>query len=180
MLFYWLLLIVAVAARLLPHPANVAPIGALALFVGAIGISQTQRTNRWAILILPIVALFISDWMIGFYTWQVMLSVYIGFILSIGIGLLVRQYSNNWLVIAYASLASSCLFFLLTNAAVWAFTPMYSKGMTGLIESYIMALPFFRNSVFGDLLYTGVFFCAYQLASNKLTINQLTNKLANQ
>ena len=57
-----LLIILGFATRLLPHPANFAPITAIALFAGI------YLPKRWAI-ILPLIAMFISDIFIGFYTW---------------------------------------------------------------------------------------------------------------
>lgn len=160
-MFYFLLIIFAVASRLLPHPANVAPIGALALFVGTTALTQKSRGGKLAAYLLPLIALLASDWIIGFYTWQVMVSVYLGFALTTGIGIFARKH-YHWSTIVVASLSSSLLFFLLTNAAVWAFTPLYAKTAAGLSQSYVMALPFFRNSLLGDLLYTGVLFGVYE------------------
>lgn len=170
---YLLLAILAVASRLLPHAANVAPIGALALFIGATALAFKSKNERIAAYTLPIVALAISDVMIGLYSWQVMASVYVGFAITIGLGLLVRK-SYHWSTIAAASLAGSVIFFLLTNAAVWAFTPMYAKDFSGLLASYTAALPFFRNSLVGDIVYTGVLFGAYELArrANPKTVEQ--------
>lgn len=164
MMVYLLLIILAVATRLAPHPVNVAPIAALALLAGATGLQQTTKAGRMAAFALPLIALGISDWLIGFYTWQVMASVYLGFAITAVLGFVVRRH-YSWPTIFAASLTGSIIFFLLTNAAVWAFTPMYAKTLAGLMESYAMALPFFRNSLFGDLVYTAVLFGAYELAS---------------
>lgn len=170
MLFYIVLTLLAVGSRLLPHPANIAPIAALALFAGAIG-SQLPTKQRWLAASLPFVALLASDLLIGVYTWQVMASVYVGFAITLGLGYLVK-HSYHWSTIVGASLTGSVIFFLLTNAAVWAFTPMYAKDLSGLLESYAMALPFFRNSLIGDLLYTGVLFGTYELAIRHYAKNQ--------
>jgi hypothetical protein len=163
MLPYLILTIIAVATRLLPHAANVAPIGGLALFLGATALNETTRLNKTAAFAVPIIALFVSDILIGFYTWEVMVSVYAGFILTLLLGLAVRKFYRIEMVVG-ASIAASIIFFLLTNAAVWAFTPMYHKTLAGLMQSYTMALPFFRNSLFGDLAYSAVLFGAYELA----------------
>jgi hypothetical protein len=162
-MIYSLLVLLAIITRLLPHAANVAPIGALALFAGATALDQPGKFGKIAAYLLPFAALIISDTIIGFYTWQVMVTVYLGFLISLGLGLLIRR-SYRWQTIIGASLAGSVIFFLLTNAAVWAFTNLYSHNLTGLIESYIAALPFFRNSLIGDLLYTGAIFGAYAYA----------------
>jgi len=143
-----ILTIVGFAARLLPHPANFAPIGALALFGGL------YLPKKWA-LILPLATMFISDIFVGFYAWQIMLSVYVSFVLVVGIGLLVRK-NKKFRTILGGTILGSILFFLITNAAVWAFGTMYIHNLSGLLQSYTMAIPFFRNSLLGDLFYTGV------------------------
>lgn len=169
---YILLVILAALSRLMPHPANVAPIGALALFAGTYALSMKSTGSKTAAFVLPFVAMLASDLIIGTYTWQVMLSVYLGFAITLGLGLLVRK-QLHWSTVVAASLVSSVIFFLLTNAAVWAFTPMYTKDFAGLTQSYVAALPFFRNSLLGDLAYTGVLFGMYAVATNA----QLSRKL---
>jgi len=143
-----LLITLGLIARLLPHPANFAPIAAIALFGGL------YLPRRWA-LILPLTAMFISDIFIGFYSWQVMVSVYLGFILIGVIGLLVRK-NKKFHTILGGTLLGSIIFYLLTNAAVWAFGTMYVHSLSGLMQSYYMALPFFKNSLLGNFFYVGI------------------------
>lgn len=142
------LIILGISARLLPHPANFAPIGALALF------GSLYLPRRWA-LIVPLGALMLSDAIIGFYSPKMMISVYLSFALVDLIGLWVKKH-KNFRTILGGTLLGSTLFFLITNAAVWGFGTMYTLDFSGLIQSYQMALPFFRNSLLGDLFYTGV------------------------
>jgi hypothetical protein len=40
---------------------------------------------------------------------------------------------------------------------------MYPRSFSGLMECYLLAIPFFRNTILGDLFYTGVFFGSYEL-----------------
>ncbi len=150
------LVIFAVIARLIPHVPNVAPISALALF------GASYLPKRWA-LGLPITALLISDAIIGFYG-PTMIAVYGSFVLVGLIGLWVRSHRSVATVIS-ASLAGSILFFLITNAAVWL-DPVagYAPGLPGLLASYAAGLSFFRNTLVGDLGYTGLFFGGYELA----------------
>lgn len=142
------LIILGISARLLPHPANFAPIGALALF------GSLYLPRRWA-LIVPLGAMMLSDALIGFYSSKIMISVYLSFILVSLIGLWVRQHKSFATVLG-GTVLGSVLFFLITNASVWAFGTMYTHDFSGLMQSYYMALPFFRNSLLGDLFYTGV------------------------
>lgn len=151
----YLLILTAVVLRLVPHVPNFAPVAALALFGGA------YLKKKWAI-ILPILAMLISDYFIGFYSWKVMLSVYLSFVLVGLIGLLVRRHKTLLTVIG-GTLAGSVLFYLITNFAVWAFGAMYPHNFGGLIASYVAAIPFFRGTLLGDFFYVGLLFGSYEL-----------------
>lgn len=148
------------AARFLPHPANFAPIGAIAIFSGL------YLPKKWA-LILPLAAMFFSDLFIGFYAWPIMLSVYAGFVIMGVIGLIVRKNKKLSAILGGAILGS-LIFYLVTNGAVWAFGSLYPHTAAGLLESYYMAIPFFRNSLLGDLFYTGVLVGAYEVSLARL------------
>jgi len=149
--FQWfiitLLIIFGFALRLVPHPANFTPIGAIALFGGL------YLPKRLALL-LPIGVMIISDAFIGFYTWQIMLAVYASFLFMGFIGLWLRNHKSALPIIS-GTMAGSLLFFIITNGAVWAFGAMYAHTFSGLMQSYLMGLPFFKNTLFGDLLYVG-------------------------
>lgn len=149
------LIIIGAFARLIPHPANFAPITAIALF-GGVYLRKKQA------LTLPIAAMILSDFFIGFDSIPMRLSVYGSFLISVFIGFWIKNHKNSKNIVL-ASLFSSVLFFIITNFAVWAFGGMYPKNIYGLTESYFLAIPFFRNTVFGDLFYTGVFFGSYEL-----------------
>ena len=151
----YLLIILAIATRFIPHPANFTAIGAIALFSGL-------YLNKKQALFLPLIAMFISDIFIGFYSFYIMASVYIGFALVVIIG---QQLQNNIkiLPIAFGALSGSVLFFLLTNTAVWAFGTMYTHDITGLIASYYSALPFFRNELLGNVFYITTLVGGYEM-----------------
>lgn len=140
--------------RLLPHAPNFAPIAAIALF------GSVYLNKRYA-LILPIAAMFISDIFLGFH--DTMLYVYGAFLLTGIMGLWLRKHKNV-LNILGSALASSVLFFLITNFGVWV-QGMYARDLSGLVQSYVMAIPFFKNTLLGNLFYTGVFFGSYELAA---------------
>jgi len=150
----FLLITLGIAARFFPHPANFAPIGAIAIFSGI------YLPKKWAIA-LPLAAMFFSDIFIGFYAWPIMLSVYGGFVVMGLIGLLVRRNKKLSTVLG-GTILGSVIFFLVTNGAVWAFGTLYAHNLAGLMQSYIMAIPFFRNSLLGDLFYTGILVGAYE------------------
>jgi len=144
----YLLIILGVATRLLPHPANFTPLAAIALFGGM------YLEKKWAILV-PLIAIFASDFFIGFYSWPIMLSVYAGFAVAGLIGITLRE-NKKFHTILGGTLLGSMIFFALTNFAVWAFGTMYAHNLPGLLQCYYMAIPFFKNSLIGDLFYTGV------------------------
>jgi hypothetical protein len=87
--------------------------------------------------------------------------VWLSFVLVGLIGLVVRKRKNPATVIL-GSLAGSIVFYLVTNWAVWAFGTMYAPNFGGLLESYVRAIPFFRNTLLGDLVFTGLLFGAYE------------------
>jgi uncharacterized membrane protein len=161
-----LLIILGLTARLLPHPPNFTPIAAIALFGGL------YLPKRWAI-IAPLVAVLISDIFIGFYNWKMMLAVYGSFALMGYLGLWAKKNKSLARVVG-GTLIGSILFFLVTNWSVWAFGTMYAKTLTGLIESYTLAIPFFRNSLLGNLFYVTIL-----VGSMELVLLQKNNKAKN-
>jgi len=148
-----ILVALGVATRLLPHPANFTPLAAIAMFSGF-------YFSKKIAIALPAVAMLIGDIFIGFYEWPVMISVYVCFILSFAIGRLVKKFQNATGILS-ATLGGSVVFYLVTNWAVWQFSPWYAKTFSGLINCYIAALPFFRNTLMGDIFFSGVLFGAY-------------------
>ncbi len=155
-----ILVVVSIAARLLPHLANIAPVGALALFAGV------YLPRRFAYL-LPIIAMVISDIFLGFYEWPVMAAVYGSFLLMVFIGSRVQRHFHP-LTVGLGALSGSVIFFLLTNFATWAFTQMYPHTWNGLMWAYTMGLPFFKWTVIGDLAWSVAFFGGYALAQKFL------------
>ncbi|MFA6171548.1 MAG: DUF6580 family putative transport protein [Patescibacteria group bacterium] len=150
------ILVIALAAgsRLIDHPFNFTPIAAMSIFAGC------YFHKRWGVL-LPLLAMVLSDYIIGFYHWPVMISVYLGVALSYYIGWQLAR-NKKWPGVLGASVFSSVLFFLLTNFSVWAFFNWYPHTLTGLLNCFTLALPFFRNSLAGDLTYTLIFFGAFE------------------
>ncbi len=144
----FLLVILGILTRLLPHPANFTPIAATALFAG-------MYLPKKLAIIIPMAAMLASDIVLGFYLWPVMVSVYISFAIVGIIGLLISKQRKISTVVG-GTLLGSIIFFLITNWAVWAFGTMYIHNLNGLMQSYLMALPFFRNTLLGDLFYTGI------------------------
>lgn len=148
----------AVILRLIPHIPNVAPIAAIALFGGV------YLNKRYA-FVVPLIAMFLSDIFLGFHS--TMLYVYGSFLLTGVIGLWLKTHKTVKNVV-FASLFSSLLFFVITNFGVWLSGAMYAKTLSGFFECYTLAIPFFRNTILGDLFYTGVFFGGYEVVHHFL------------
>lgn len=154
------LIAVGFVGRLLPHLPNATPIAALA-FVGSMFFS------RKVALLLPLGVLFLSDLFVGFYSFGLMLSVYGSFVVIALLSWYLNQ-KKNLIAMGYLVVAGSFSFYLITNAAVWWFTPWYEKSLAGLMLSYELGLPFLRNMLMGDLIYTftlvGAVMCVSYLA----------------
>ena len=151
----FLLITAGALLRLAPHEPNVAPISAMALFGGA-------YLSRKSALIFPLLVMVVSDLFLGFH--DTIGWVYASFILIALIGMTLHTRVSIGTVL-FATVSSSILFYLITNFGVWATGTMYSKDLSGLLQSYTMAIPFFRNTFLGDVFYTGVFFGGYELLS---------------
>ncbi len=151
-------------ARLLPHAPNFAPVGALAIMAG------TYLPKKHA-LFLPLAVMLVSDYFIGFYDIKIMLAVYFSFLLYVVMGSIFGKERKVGKLTGSAFLGS-ILFFIITNFAVWAFSPWYSKDLSGLLLSYTLALPFFKNTLLGDLFYTATFFVIYEFALKKIILQK--------
>lgn len=152
-----LLILMGAAMRLAPHAANFTPIAALALFGGV-------YMKRGYAFLIPLAAVIVPDMIIGFDSLQSRLTVYGSFLLIGLIGLAIRKRKNLMTVTA-GSLGGSIVFYLITNFAFFYQPTMYPHNLSGILSSYYNALPFFRNTVLGDLFYTGVLFGLYELAA---------------
>ena len=153
--FTFTLIFLAALSRLLPHLPNFAPITALALFGG-------MYLDKKHTFIVPIAAMLISDYFIGFYPG--MIWVYASFIAIGFIGLLLRNHRGVVQTVG-ATLAGSILFFVVTNFGVWISSQVsYPHNVAGLVECYVAAIPFFRNTLLGDVVYVGAMFGLFELA----------------
>ena len=163
-----IVLVFAVAlSRLFPHPLNFTPIGAIALFAGV------NFSKKYSLL-LPIIAMLVSDYFLGFYS--TMYWVYSSLILMSVVGILIKEKKSIPIIIG-ATLLNSILFFVITNFGVWFGGVMYPQSFSGLVDCYIAAIPFFRNSITGDLFYVAVIFGLFEVS--KILIKNLKLESSN-
>ena len=132
----------ALITRLMPHPPNFAPITGIALFSGA-----NFSNKRWA-LILPIVCLFITDIFLGFHS--LMVVIYGSFLCISAVSFFLNK------ITFWSVFGASLFFFLVSNFGVWYF--YYPNTWDGFIQCYALALPFYGNTLAGDLFYTAFLF----------------------
>jgi hypothetical protein len=163
------MILAAAASRLVPHPPNFAPIGAMALFGGA-----CFADKRLAFAV-PLAAMALSDLALGFYNqtpW-----VYGSFALIVCVGFRLRQRRKP-LSIAAAALASSILFYVVTNFGVWLTAALYPRTAAGLVTCYVAAIPFFRNTLLGDVVYSAALFGGLALAQKRFAVLRESTALA--
>ena len=151
------LIFLAAVVRILPHPWNFTPIGAMALFSGVM-----FRDRRVAFL-FPLVALLAGDLFVGLH--RLIPVVYVSFLLSVLIGTRLANH-RNILRIGGAGFLGALQFFLITNFAVWQLLGTYPHTPAGLAACYIAGLPFFGNTLAGDALYATLFFGSFALAEH--------------
>lgn len=152
------LLVLGVVARLAPHPWNMTPTMAIALYAG------TYLSKRWSVL-LPLLIVGTTDVILSWhdtvpFTWGALA-------LASLLGWWVRQQPSA-ARIAGAGLAGAVLFFLISNFGVWLVGGIYQRTMAGLWTCYVAAIPFFRNAVIGDFFYTAVLFGGHALLAGQL------------
>ncbi|TAE24252.1 MAG: hypothetical protein EAZ91_20710 [Cytophagales bacterium] len=153
--------------RLVPHWPNFTPIAALALF----GAAMFER--KWLGLVVPFLAMLLSDAIIGFH--GSMGAVYLSFGLTWLIGAYALRQPTAARV-AGAAVASSVLFFLITNFAVWFGSSFYPQTGAGLMACYAAGLAFyngqsfFLNGLAGDLFFSGLLFGGYYLLQQRFSV----------
>lgn len=163
------IILVAALSRLLPHPFNFTPIGAIALFGGA------QFSRKYLAFLVPLAAMLVSDLLIGFH--GTMWAVYLAFILTVAIGMGFLRKITAGRVFGSA-LVSSVLFFLITNFAVWyGSSGFYPQTLAGLGACYAAGLQFYQqtffgnlflNTIMGDLFFSGLLFGSYELIKRRI------------
>jgi hypothetical protein len=144
-------ILIAVWFRLIPHPPNVTPITSLALFSGL------MFQKRWLSILVPLVAMFISDMVLGFG--MISLWVYSAFIMITMLGWFLNQMNVKSIFL------SSLVFFIVSNFGVWFMD--YPHTIEGLIMCYTLAIPFFGYSIVGDLFWGFFIKYSYKLTENR-------------
>lgn len=142
--------------RVIPHIPNFTPVGGLSLFLGSrVGFFQGS-------IVLSLVMI-ISDFFIGFHS--KMMWVYGSFIISVFLGSFLRKKTSP-IALFFMSFFSSFIFYLITNFGVWFEGILYPKTLSGLLNSYIMGIPFYKNAIIGDILFSFFYFYFFEYLYN--------------
>lgn len=149
------LIIIGVALRLVPHTANFAPVGAIALFGGAV---LSTKVGWW----LPVVVMAISDIFLGLH--DTILFTWGSFMLIALLGMSMRNKSD-WFRVPAGAIGSAIIFFVISNFGVWVEGRLYPHTIQGLIDCYVAAIPFLKTSFLADLFYGMALFGSYALAT---------------
>ena len=147
-----LFILIAVWFRLIPHLPNFTPVTSLALFSGL------MLKRKWLSISIPLVAMMLSDLVLGFSS--ISIWVYLGFVLVTIIGWFLNKMNIK------SILLSSLIFFIISNFGVWMLD--YSHTFEGLIMCYTLAIPFFGYSIMGDLFWGLTFKYSYKLLESKI------------
>lgn len=146
-----LLILLSIVGRLIPHPANATPVGAMALVGGA----KLPKIWRWT---TPFIALLLSDILLQLFFNTTAFSietpfVYGSFAVSIFLGRFI-QGNHRYFKLGTLSLVGSLQFFLLTNFGTWLGGLLYPPTLSGLAQCYTMALPYLSNTLVGDMAWS--------------------------
>lgn len=173
-----LMILTAAFCRLIPHPANFAPIGAMALFGAA------HYKSKWSAFLVPLLALWLSDLAVNniLYTshYKTFTLFYSGFYWTYGatalttiVGFFLLK-KINILTVAGSSLAASVMFFLVTNFGVFPGNPVYSQDLKGLLDCYNAGIPFFGGTLAGNIFYSAVLFEGFALSQKQFPVLRTT------
>lgn len=168
------IILLAAFSRIIPHPANFSPLGAIALFGAA------HFSKKWQVLLIPIAATWLSDLFInnviyaeyysqftwfydGFY-WQYLSYIFIALIAMP----IFKKVTKERVLLG--ALASTFIFFLISNVGCFVGNSYYPQNFMGLMNCYVAGIPFIKGTLLGDLFYSAVLFGGFAFAQYKLPV----------
>jgi len=157
------LILVLSFTRLIPHPWNFTPILAASIFSGF------YFKNFFLGLFLVIFSMFLGDLYLGFHS--TMFFTYVSLALAVAIGILIKNFKFSEILVS--GLTSSICFFVITNFGAWLTLEMYEKNLSGLINSYVLAIPFFHNTLISTLVYLILIKLLFNYVFEKKSLQQM-------
>ena len=141
------LILVITLSRLIPHPYNFTPVIAAGIFSGF------YIRQFFLVFFVIILSMFVGDLYLGFH--NTMFFTYIALIVPVALGIMIKRFRFSEILVS--GLISSVCFFLVTNFGAWITLNMYEKNLDGLFASYVLAIPFFHNTLISTFLYLILF-----------------------
>ncbi len=165
--FPYVIIVLAILVRFLPHTANFTPVGAMLLLAGAC----LPARRFW----FPLAAIIASDFILTRFVYHYPYSaeqyfVWLGWIAMLGLGWSLHGRERAWRI-GFTTVAGSLSFFLISNFGVWL-TGWYSHTLAGLEACYVAGLPFYRQAASGDLVFAAVFFGALAWLRHRAALEQ--------
>ena len=160
------LIFILILAKLIPHSPNFTPIIAAAMLSGYF------FKNIYLSFLTLLISMLLADAFIGFY--NNMFFVYSSLFLITFIFFKISKQINYKNLFVY-SFVASLIFFIISNFGVWvlespgAYNVPYEKNLEGLIECYVMAIPFFRNTLLSSIIFSYSTFFAFNIFENRFS-----------
>lgn len=156
------MVILCVVLRIVPHPPNVAPVGATSVMAG-------RTLPPWLAIALVFVAMFVGDVILARVHGYPVVSpvtpfVYGGFAVQALLGRALRRRRGGAIG---AALLGACAFYALSNFGVWV-GGYYPPTATGLYACYVAAIPFFGATLVSDVLWTVALSLAYRAIAKRV------------
>jgi len=156
----YLLLVLAVLSRLMPHPDwwNFTAVGGALLYFGA--------RRSWREMLAPLAALMATDYVLTVFSyhyafrWQAYVTTWGWYMAVMALGWILLHTRTTFLRVAAGVVLGPTSFFLVSNYGVWAAGDMYPRTLGGLITCYAAAIPFYRNDLVSTAIVAGLAFGA--------------------
>ena len=176
MFFIFTAVLLLAFSRWIPHPSNFTPVLAMALWLGS------RNIPKWASAVVLMASLLLTDWIIGFH--NLMPVVYGTLLLTLLGGEFLKTrsqfskstFKSNSISWMLSGLFAAVLFFVTTNLGVWWLSGLYPHTSEGLTECFILALPFFQNSLISTWLYSAALL-AFSHAFGFSTVTEQNSKI---
>ena len=154
----YILLVVAVLSRLVPHPdwLNFTAVGGALLYFGA--------RRPWREMLAPLAALMATDYILTVvvysyaFRWQAYVTTWVWYLAVMALGWILLHTRTTFVRVAAGAILGPTSFFVVSNYSVWVSSTMYPKTMAGLVACYTAAIPFYRNDVASTAIVAGLAF----------------------
>ena len=154
--------LVLASSRLIPHPPNFTSLMALSFYVPVLlGLRYIPSL---------LIAFILTDFIIGYHsgthwTWGSVLVI----------GLISQYFSKNMSLRLVGALTGAFIFFLVTNFGVWI-SGMYGYTINGLLNCFVLAIPFFTYSLISTLIFSVLIETCYNIYKNRIQDKKTATK----